>query len=91
MHSALNWLFRDRKTGRIVVAQKPNAALIAFLILRIAAAITSAKGTAGNLLDWAGSAALAWWALDELLRGVNPFRRALGAVALGVLGWSLIK
>jgi hypothetical protein len=21
-----------------------------------------------------------WWALDELIRGVNPFRRLLGAV-----------
>lgn len=26
--------------------------------------------------------ALGWWALDEILRGVNPWRRIIGAVAL---------
>ena len=36
-----------------------------------------------------GSVALVVWALDELLRGVNPFRRALGAVVLAaqLAGW----
>jgi hypothetical protein len=27
-----------------------------------------------------GMAALLWWALEELFRGVNPWRRGLGAV-----------
>lgn len=34
--------------------------------------------------------ALAWWAFDELFFGVNPFRRALGALALvGLVGIAL--
>jgi len=28
-----------------------------------------------------GMAALLWWALEELFRGVNPWRRVTGAVA----------
>jgi hypothetical protein len=28
-----------------------------------------------------------WWALDELVRGVNPFRRVLGGA---VLGWFVL-
>jgi hypothetical protein len=27
---------------------------------------------------------LLWWATDEVLRGVNPWRRLLGTVVLGV-------
>jgi hypothetical protein len=26
--------------------------------------------------------ALLWWSIDEIVRGVNPFRRILGAVVL---------
>lgn len=35
-----------------------------------------------------GTGALVVWALDELVRGVNPFRRLLGAI---VLGWQLVR
>jgi hypothetical protein len=34
-------------------------------------------------IDVIGTAALAIWAGDEILRGVNPFRRLLGCVVLG--------
>jgi hypothetical protein len=37
---------------------------------------------AHDVLRWLAFAALGWWGLDELVRGVNPFRRILGAVAL---------
>jgi hypothetical protein len=36
-------------------------------------------------LDVIGTAALAIWAGDEILRGVNPFRRLLGCFVLGGL------
>jgi hypothetical protein len=36
-------------------------------------------------LDVIAAVALAVWAVDEILRGVNPFRRILGAVVLGGL------
>jgi hypothetical protein len=36
-------------------------------------------------LDVIGIAALAIWAGDEILRGVNPFRRLLGCFVMGGL------
>ena len=81
----VDWAFRSRETGKITVAQLPNVALVVFAACRIAQAVFSPHGSAGVVLHWAGSAALAWWALDELFRGVNPFRRFLGAAALSFL------
>ena len=40
------------------------------------------SGTAHSVGTWVGTGALAFWAGDELVRGVNPFRRMLGAVVL---------
>lgn len=37
------------------------------------------------------SAALALWAGDEVLRGVNPFRRILGIAVLAWLVLSLVR
>jgi hypothetical protein len=54
--------------------------LLLFLACRLLALPSS--GRLADLLHWLGSAALAWWAADEIVRGVNPFRRMLGAVVL---------
>jgi hypothetical protein len=78
----VDWLFRSRNTGKITVAQLPNASLALFIGLRIAQALVSPRATAHDVLRWLAIAALAWWGLDELLRGANPFRRILGAAAL---------
>jgi hypothetical protein len=40
-------------------------------------------------LQLVAALALGWWALDEIGRGVNPWRRLLGAVVLGGLVASL--
>jgi hypothetical protein len=78
----LLWCFRNRETGAITVAQTPNLALSAFLVaaaivwLRLPNVIisTTAKGVAtGSLIIWA---------LDEVVRGVNPWRRFLGVAVL---------
>ena len=79
---SVDWLFRSRKTGKITIAQWPNIALVLFAGLRVAQALVSPHGTAHDVVLWSAMAALAWWGLDELLRGVNPFRRILGAAAL---------
>jgi hypothetical protein len=79
---SVDWLFRNRVTGKYTVAQMPNAPLVLFVGFRIAQALVSPDGTAHDVLRWLAIAALAWWGLDELLRGVNPFRRILGAAAL---------
>jgi hypothetical protein len=83
-----DWLFRSRQTGRITIAQFPNVALWIFLatvVVRRAAPLSDSGRTA---VDAVALAALAWWALDEVLRGVNPWRRllGLGGCALVVTG-----
>jgi hypothetical protein len=42
------------------------------------------RSVAASALSGVGRGALIVWALDELVRGVNPFRRVLGAVVLAV-------
>ena len=81
----IDWLFRNRETGRITIVQMPNVPLIAFALFRLMELVFSPHGDARGLLHLVGTVALAWWAADELLRGVNPFRRVLGAGALIVV------
>lgn len=63
--------FRNPATGRIVVAQWPNAPLWAFLV--------------ATLLRWrvVATVALVVWAVLEVWKGESPFRRVLGGVVLG--------
>jgi hypothetical protein len=37
------------------------------------------------------AASIAVWAADEILRGVNPFRRLLGGAVLGWLAYRLAR
>jgi len=77
-------MFRDPATGKIVIAQLPNLALVVWIVASIAALPTT--GTPHTLLGYAATAGLVVWAGDELLRGVNPFRRLLG---VAVLAWEV--
>ena len=74
----LDWFFRDRVTGRITIAQLPNPPLLIFLASVGLSWLFSAHASAQALLGGIGTAALAWWSIDEVLRGVNPWRRVLG-------------
>ena len=76
---AFDWLFCNRRTGRITIAQFPNVALSVFLVTVVFRWVVT-TGTARTMLDWIGLAALAWWAVDEVFRGVNPWRRLLGLI-----------
>ncbi|MGO9877220.1 MAG: hypothetical protein ACLPVY_25860 [Acidimicrobiia bacterium] len=78
--AGVNWLFRNRRTGEITVFQRPNVALGIFLAASIASLLFDPSGRSGTVLRLIARGALGFWAADELLRGVNPFRRALGAV-----------
>lgn len=78
----VDWWFRDRRTGAIVIAQFPNAALAVWIGCWAVQRFGSLTGDAEVLVRGAGRAALAIWALDEITRGCNPFRRALGAIVL---------
>ena len=85
----MNWLFRNRQTGEITVAQAPNAALVVFLVTTAVNLIFDPAGTIGTAVKLASRGALAIWAADEILRGVNPFRRILGAIVLAGIVASL--
>lgn len=80
----LEWLFRDRGTGRITVVQPPNLTLVAFLGAVVVRRVAQPEGAAGAAVDGVAGVALAVWAVDEIVRGVNPWRRILGAAVLAV-------
>jgi hypothetical protein len=82
LRRVVDWMFRDRTTGRIVVMQWPNLPLGLYLVATILRVVLHPHGTVAGVLAVVGTTALAWWAVDEVLRGVNPFRRGLGAVVL---------
>lgn len=77
---SLGWWLRDNK-GRLIVGQWPNPALWVWLIAAMIRWAGLLPAHSAELV-WAGRGALVVWALDELVRGVNPFRRLLGAVVL---------
>lgn len=94
MKRLLDWFFRDRATGAIVIAQWPNLPLWLFgasaglaWILEVAAPTMPAWAAAG--LQAVAVASLAWWALDEVIRGVNPWRRCLGGFVFVFGLWRL--
>ncbi len=83
MRRALDWLLADRTRAdrRWTVAQWPNAAAWVFLALTLVRQVVD-SGPWGTAVFVGTRVALVWWAGDELLRGVNPFRRLLGAGVL---------
>ena len=76
----VNWLFRDRTTGSITVAQFPNWSLATWIVATVVDRVVAPKGTTGTVVHVVAVASLLVWAADEVVRGVNPFRRILGAV-----------
>ena len=86
----LGWMFRSRKTGRITLAQLPNWQLVVWLLTSAVMRLGHPQGRARDVLVVLASAALALWAGDEVLRGVNPFRRILGVDVLAWLVFSLV-
>ena len=70
-------MFRNRQTGQITIGQFPNVAL--WILLASVALRWVVPGR--TVIDWIGTGALAWWSVDELIHGVNPWRRFLGAGA----------
>ena len=78
----IDWLFRNRETGEITVAQWPNPPLLVFLVAAAVRRFADPEGDVRTGVTVVATVALLWWAVDEVVRGVNPFRRILGAVVL---------
>lgn len=87
----LDWMFRSRKTGRITLGQLPNWPLVVWLLASAVLWLGHPQGWVRVVLIVLASAALALWAGAEVLRGVNPFRRLLGATVLAWLYYSLVR
>jgi len=85
----IDWLFRNRTTGRITIVQFPNAALGLFLAATALQLLFDPTGKPRAGLTLLAAGGLIWWAIDELIRGVNPWRRLLGGAVLAaqVLKW----
>ena len=83
----VRWCFEDRTTGRIVVAQFPNWALWLFFVALLIEIVLHPNGRWGLAVRVAKIAGLTIWAIDEIVRGANPWRRMLGA---GALAYELI-
>jgi len=88
---AFDWVFRSRVDGRIVIVQRPNLSLWIFVVARVVGAFLDAgtKPAAGARV--VGTVAIVWWAIDELVRGVNPWRRFLGATVLALQLVALLR
>lgn len=78
LRSIVDWWFRDRTTGKILVAHLPNLPLLLWMATVVARWFVAPDSGVNAVLEWAGSATLGWWAVDELVRGENPWRRTLG-------------
>jgi hypothetical protein len=76
---------RDYKIRGYTVGQSPNPPLwVAFAALLISQ-LSGDGGTVNDIVRAVLYVALAVWAYEELVRGVNGFRRGLGAVALALV------
>jgi len=83
----IDWLFRNRRTGERTIAQFPNVPLSVFLVAVVVRWVAHPSGTAGTVVDVVAAVALITWAVDEVVRGVNPWRRMLGG---GVLAYAVV-
>jgi hypothetical protein len=86
----IHWLFRNRRTGKITIVQLPNVPLAVFGVVWLLRRVAHPNGALDTALAVVGTIALVVWAGDELLRGVNPFRRLLGAAVLVALAVTLV-
>jgi hypothetical protein len=76
------WMFLNRHTGHITVVQWPNVSLSVYIVALIVLHAFRPMGGINTLVRSLVDVAIFVWATDELLRGVNPFRRTLGLTVL---------
>lgn len=78
----VDWFFRDPSTGGLVIAQAPNLPLWIFIGATAVRLLLGPDGAAATITSIVSHTALAWWAVDEIVRGDSRFRRVLGGVVL---------
>lgn len=76
------WWFENRETGAITIAQFPNWPIWCIGACWLARLALTDGSTAHDIAGWAIRALWLFWGTDELVRGVNPWRRLLGATVI---------
>lgn len=86
MRRVFIWFFGNRETGAITIAQWPNLVLWIVMAAGTLRWIWPSAGKPAAALNLIFTGGLLVWAADEIVRGVNPWRRSLGtAVAVYVI------
>lgn len=80
-------MFENRETGEVTIAQFPNWPLWGVAGTWAVGLLAGSDSDLGRASSWTRVGLWVIWGGDELLRGVNPWRRFLGA---GVLAWQAI-
>ena len=76
---------RNPETGQIAIVQRPNAPLLVFFAAAAVRLLARPDGRLGDTVSVVSVAALAWWAVGEVVRGDSLFRRLLGAGVLATM------
>ena len=87
LNAAFRWCFEDRRTGRITIAQFPNWPLFAIAVAWLVRRLASDGSAVADIAAVTMVGLWLFWGADELIRGVNPWRRLLGA---GVIAWQVV-
>lgn len=81
-HAGTLWdkIWRN-KDGKVVIMEWPNIPLIGWAAANFVSLVSPTRGLS-KFTWWIGFVFLVVWALLEIVRGVNYFRRGLGVVVL---------
>ncbi len=82
------WWFENRETGEITVAQFPNWPLWGIAAGWLLVALSPDTSPVVRIAGCVVVGLWGYWGADELLRGVNPWRRLLGSA---VLAWQIVR
>ncbi len=82
----MNQSFTKDKSGKVVLWQAPNRALLGWAAFALLSYLTHSQ-----LLGLIGTTFLLAWAFLELFQGVNYFRRLLGLIILIFIIRSLFR
>jgi hypothetical protein len=83
MRRFLYWFFRNRETSEVTIAQAPNLVLWVAIAAGVLLWVWPPPSNPGVALEVVFKGGLFVWAVDEVFRGVNPWRRCLGAAVFG--------
>lgn len=81
---SVRWWFENRITGELTIAQSPNWPLVAIVGLLLARWVADPSDGIRSFVGYVFSALWVYWGSDEVIRGVNPWRKALGLALIGV-------